>query len=288
MGASREIRQKIGTIKSTQKITRAMQMVAASKMRKAQDRMNAARPYARKILDVIAHLANAHPEYRHPFMEARDISRAGYIVISTDRGLCGALNVNVMRDVVKELKDWEQKKVQTGLCLVGSKADLFFRRYHLNVMAKATHIGDEVSIKDLIGAVKVMTDAYRKREIDVLFIASNTFVNTMVQRPVIQQLLPIASTATEFKARVWDYIYEPNAKDLLQGILTRYLEAQVYAAVIENYACEQASRMLSMKNATDNAGHVIDNLRLIYNKARQAVITNEIAEIVGGAQAINQ
>lgn len=286
MATAREIRSKIRTIKSTQKITRAMQMVAASKMRRAQDRLNTIRPYSQKVLDVISHLANAHPEYRHPFMQVRDIKRVGYIIVSTDRGLCGALNINLFRETLHALSEWKGQHVEQDLCLIGTKAEAFFRRFGGNILAKVHQFGESGHYKDLIGAVKVMVDAYEEKKIDALFIGSNEFVNTMVQRPRLQKLLPIASTAADWKAKVWDYIYEPDARTLLEGLLTRYLETLVYTSVVENFACEQVARMLSMKNATDNAGQVINGLQLVYNKARQAAITTEIAEIVGGAEAI--
>ena len=286
MTTAKEIRSKIGGIKNIQKITKAMQMVAASKMRKAQQRMNASRPYADKILYVISHLMKAHPEYRHIFMEVRPVKCVGFIIITTDRGLCGSLNTNELRVVVKKLKEYSDQKVEQALGLVGNKADSFFRRFGGNIIVKANRIDDETGLKDLIGAVKVMTDSYRKKYIDALFLCSNEFVNTMVQRPKIQPLLPIASEESK-ETYIWDYIYEPDSKMLLDQLLTRYIESQVYQAAVENLACEQAARMLSMKSATDNAGKLMDDLKLIYNKARQAAITNEISEIVSGAQAID-
>lgn len=285
MTSSREIRYKINSIRNTQKITRAMQMVAISKMRKAQERMLAARPYSSKILEVISHLATAHPEFRHPFLEARDIRKVGYIVVSTDRGLVGPLNVALFREIVLDLKPLKKDKIDYDLCLVGTKADAFFTRIGGNIIAKA-HSGEGGSMQDLIGATKVMLDAFMEGKIDALFVASNEFVNTMTQKPFIQKLLPITSTDKDFKKRYWDYIYEPDEEKLLDTLLNRYIESLIYEKVAENFACEQASRMIAMKNATDNAGEIIDRLQLDYNKARQAAITREIAEIVGGAAAI--
>lgn len=286
MTVGREIRTKINSIRNTQKITRAMQMVAASKMKKVQSQMLAARPYADKVLQVVAHLANAHPEYKHPFMVARDIKRVGYVVVTTDRGLCGALNIALLREVVKELKTWEDKKVECDLCLVGSKADAFFRRYGGNVVAKALQPTRARGFNDLIGAGKIMLDLYRSGRIDALFFVFNKFVTTVTQEPHIQQLLPLVSTDAMWKVHYWDYLYEPDAEELLNTLLDRYLESQVYLGVVENDACEQAARMVAMKNATDNAGQVIDDLLLIYHKARQSAITTEITEMIGGAEAL--
>lgn len=286
MTTSREIRTKIETIRSTQKITQAMQMVAASKMRRAQDRMNATLPYTRKILDIISHLSTAHPEYRHPFMQARDIKRVGYVIVSTDRGLCGALNLSLFRDTCRELTQWKQKQVEQDFCVIGTKAEIFFRRLEGRIVARVSRLENMSSLKDLIGAVKVMIDAYLAHRIDALYISSNEFMNTMMQKPRIQPILPIVSIGADWKTRVWDYIYEPDARTLLDSLLTRYIETLVYSAVVENYACEQAARMFAMKNATDNAQQVIESLQLTYNKIRQAAITTEITEIVGGAEAL--
>lgn len=285
MAASREIRYKINSVQKTQKITRAMQMVAASKMRKAQNRMLAARPYSEKILEVISHLANAHPEFQHPFLEAREIKRVGYIIVSTDRGLCGPLNVALFRDILLDIRKWKNKKIEQDYGLIGTKADAFFSRLGSTIVAKA-HSGEGGTMQDLIGATKVMLDAFMEGKIDALFIASNKFMNTMIQKPFIQQLLPIAPSESEKKKAYWDYIYEPDELELLDTLLNRYIESMVYERVAENFACEQAARMFSMKSATDNAGDIIDHLKLDYNKARQAAITREIAEIVGGAAAI--
>jgi F-type H+-transporting ATPase subunit gamma len=286
MAGSKEIRTKIASIKSTQKITNAMEKVAVSKMRRAQMRMSAGRPYAERIRQVIGHLANANPEYRHPFMIERETKRVGYIVISTDRGLCGGLNTNLFKALVKHMASNREQGVEIDLCVIGSKGSAFFRSYGGNVVAAISHIGEEPSINDLIGSVKVMLDGYMDGRIDRLFVVSNKFVNTMVQQPTVDQLVPLVADADAELKHHWDYLYEPDAKQLLDGLLVRYVESQVYQAVIENNACEQASRMMAMKNATDNAGDLISELQLIYNKARQAAITQEISEIVGGAAAL--
>lgn len=286
MPATKEIRDKIESIKKTQKTTRAMEMVAVSKMRKAQERMNTSRPYAKKIRDVIAHLAQSHSEYHHVYMKRREIKNVGYIIVSTDRGLCGGLNVNMFRSVLQDMQQWQQKEVGVNLCLIGRKAEGFFKRIAANVLAVTTHLGDAPKINDLIGVVRVMLEAYEEERIDALYIVSNEFVNTMTQSPVIQQLLPLASKEeTELKHH-WDYIYEPDAKELLDRLLKRYMESQVYQSVIENLACQQAATMVAMKSASDNAGDLIKDLQLVYNKARQAAITQEISEIVGGAEAV--
>ena len=285
MSSSREIRSKIASIKNTQKITRAMQMVAASKMHKAQNRMNATRPYTEKILSVITNLAGAHPEYKNLFMEVRDIKRIGYIVVTTDKGLCGPLNLNVLKETIIELKNWASKGVEQDLCLIGNKADSYFKHFGKNIVSKTSLGDDKTGLKNLIGTVKLIFEEYANKKIDALYISYNKFVNTMSQRALIQQLLPIEPGNKE-QGHYWDYIYEPDAKYLLDKLLRRYVEMQVYQGVVENIACEQAARMLAMKNATDNATDVIADLQLAYNKARQAMITREIAEIVGGAAAI--
>jgi F-type H+-transporting ATPase subunit gamma len=287
MAVGKEIRTKISSIQSTQKITSAMEMVAASKMRKAQDRMEVGKPYARRMRSVVGHIANSAPEYRHIFMEERDISRVGYVVISTDRGLCGGLNINLFKATVKSMKEWADQNIEIDLCLVGAKAAAFFGSYGGNVVAATRDLGEEPSLSDLIGGVKTMLDAYEQGRIDRLFLVSNEFVNTMTQNPTVEQLLPLQAKDDDEMKHHWDYIYEPDAKELLEGLLTRYIETQVYQAVVENGACEQASRMLAMKNATENAGELIDDLQLIYNKARQAAITQELSEIVSGAAAIS-
>ncbi len=287
MAVGKEIRTKITSIKSTQKITSAMEMVAASKMRKAQDRMEVGKPYARRIRSVVGHIANSAPEYRHVYMEERDVKRVGFIVVSTDRGLCGGLNINLFKATIRAMKEWADQDIEIDLSLVGAKAIAFFNSYGGNVIAAARDIGEEPSLEDLIGGVKTMLDAYEEGRIDRLFLVSNEFVNTMTQNPTVEQVLPLQAEDSEDMKHHWDYIYEPEARELLEGLLTRYIESQVYQAVVENAACEQAARMLAMKNATDNAGDLIDELELIYNKARQAAITQELSEIVGGAAAIS-
>ena len=287
MAGAKEVRSKIASIKSTQKITKAMQMVAASKMRRAQERMAASRPYAEKILQVIHHLARATPEYRHSFMAAeRERKRVGYIVVSTDRGLCGGLNSNLFRRLLAEIREARAAGVEPVFCTIGTKALGFFKRFGGTVLAQATHLGDKPHIEDLIGTVKVMLDAFEAKEIDAIYIASNVFVNTMTQRPTILQLVPLVAGEQESMPVHWDYIYEPDAKTVLDSLLTRYIESLVYQAVVENGACEQAARMVAMKAATDNAGSLINELQLVYNKARQAAITQEISEIVSGAAAV--
>jgi F-type H+-transporting ATPase subunit gamma len=264
-----------------------MEMVAASKMRKAQDRMDTSRPYAEKMLQVISHLHHASPEYKHSFMSTeRERKRIGYIVVSSDRGLCGGLNSNLFRKLVVEIKQLKAEGVEPAFCTVGSKALGFFKRFGGNVMAQITHMGDTPHIEDLIGTVKVMLDAYESGEIDAIHIAYNEFVNTMTQKPTVRQLVPIHAEKIESIEHRWDYIYEPDSKSVLDALLTRYIESLVYQSVVENGACEQSARMVAMKAASDNAGSLIDELQLVYNKARQAAITQEISEIVGGAAAV--
>jgi F-type H+-transporting ATPase subunit gamma len=286
MAGAKEIRTKIASIKSTQKITKAMEMVAASKMRRAQERMRAARPYAAKIRDVIGHLRLANPDYRHPYLVEREIRSVGLIIVSTDRGLCGGLNVNVFKQALTTVREWQGRGVEVQLCLVGSKAVQFFRRLRLPVAATVTHLGDRPHLANLIGTIGVLLDAYGQGKIDRLFLLNAEFVNTMSQRPVVRQLLPVEPVKSHELQDMWDYIYEPSAAELLDGLMTRYIEAQVYQGAVENVACEMAARMVAMKSATDNAGKLIDELQLIYNKARQAAITKEISEIVGGAAAV--
>lgn len=286
MAGAKEIRTQIASINSTQKITSAMEMVAASKMRKAQQRMEHSRPYADRIRQVVGHVANANPEYRHIYMQERDVKRVGFIVVASDRGLCGGLNTNLLKSTVQSMKEWHDQNVEIDLCLIGSKAAAFFRSFGGNVSAAISQLGDAPNIADLIGGIKVMLDAYDEGRIDRLSVMYNRFVNTMTQKPINIQLLPLkADEDKEFKHH-WDYIYEPDAKQLLDGLLVRYIESQVYQAVVENNACEQAARMVAMKSATDNAGDLITELQLIYNKARQAAITQEISEIVSGAAAV--
>ena len=286
MAVGKEIRVKINSIKSTMKITRAMEMVAASKMRKAQERMRASRPYAEKMRNVVAHLAHARTEYKHPYMQEREIKRVGFIIISSDRGLCGGLNNNMFKLVVSNMKNWHNKGVGIDLCTIGAKAGTFFTRLKGNIVAKTSHLGDTPQVAELIGVVKVMLDAYDAGRLDRLFFAYNDFVNTMTQRPTIGQLLPIQAEADEKLKHHWDYMYETEAKDILNALLTRYTESLVYQGVVENLSCEQAARMVAMKSASDNAGELIKELQLVYNKARQAAITQEISEIVGGAAAV--
>jgi F-type H+-transporting ATPase subunit gamma len=287
MAGAKEIRSKIASIKSTQKITSAMEKVAVSKMRRAQMRMASGRPYAERIRQVIGHLAHANPEYRHPFMVDRAVKRVGYIVVSSDRGLCGGLNINLFKALVKNMAEWREAKAEADFCVVGGKGASFFRSYGGNVVAAISKLGEEPSLNDLIGSVKVMLDAYSDGRIDRLYLVSNKFVNTMTQKPEVQQLLPLAATEDEgMQKGLWDYLYEPDAQSLLDSLMVRFIESQVYQAVLENNACEQAARMIAMKNATDNAGDLISGLQLVYNKARQAAITQEISEIVGGAAAV--
>ncbi|MCP3868721.1 MAG: F0F1 ATP synthase subunit gamma [Gammaproteobacteria bacterium] len=286
MAGAKEIRTQIASIKNTQKITSAMEMVAAAKMRKAQNRMAATRPYAEKMRQVIGHLDQAHPEYKHSFMTEREVKRVGYIIVSSDRGLCGGLNNNLFRALVKEIKAQDDDGVKSSFCTVGSKALGFFRHFGGKVMAQITQIGDKPHIEDLIGTVKVMLDAYEAGEVDRIYVCYNRFVNTMTQEPTIEQLVPITSKEEENLSHHWDYIYEPDSKDVLDNLLSRYLEALVYQSVVENGASEQSSRMVAMKSATENADGLIDELQLVYNKARQAAITQEISEIVSGAAAV--
>ncbi len=286
MASGKEIRTQIKSVQNTQKITRAMEMVAASKMRKAQDRMDASRPYADKMRAVIHHLAFAHSEYKHSYLEEREVKKVGYIVISSDRGLCGGLNNNLFKDALNAMKDWQDKNVDIELCTIGSKATGFFKRVS-DLKATATHLGDAPGITDLIGTVKVMLDAYDNGEIDRLYLIYNRFVNTMTQEPTILQMLPVEKGEQEEELVYhWDYIYEPDAKTVLDNLLVRYIESQVYQGVVENIACEMAARMVAMKAATDNAGNLIGELQLVYNKARQAAITQELSEIVAGASAV--
>jgi len=287
MSTGREIRTKIASVKNTQKITKAMEMVAASKMRKAQARMRTSRPYAEKMRQVIGHLAASSSEYRHPYLIRREsIKRVGFIVISTDRGLCGSMNANLFKTTILKMREWHDQKVEIDLCLIGKKAEGFFRRFGGNVVATANHLGDAPKVADLIGIVKVMLDAYNENRLDALYITCNHFVNSMTQQPEMAQLLPLEISDIVKETGHWDYIYEPDARELLTALLVRYVETQVYQSVVENMACEQAARMVAMKNASDNAGELISDLQLVYNKARQAVITREIAEITAGAEAV--
>jgi len=286
MAGAKELRKQIGSIKNTQKITSAMQMVAASKMRKAQDRMAKGRPYTDQIRSVIGHMANASSEYHHQFMKEREVRRVGYIIVTTDKGLCGGLNVNLLKAVVADMKKWVEQDVETDLCLIGNKGIQFFRTYGGRILAATQNIGESPEVADLIGSIKVMLDAFEEGNVDKIYLANNVFVNTMSQEPTVRQLVPLDPTDDAAMKSRWDYIYEPEAKELIEDLLTRYIEAQVYQAVVENVACEQAAKMVAMKSATENAGELIDELELIMNNARQAAITQEISEIVGGAAAV--
>jgi F-type H+-transporting ATPase subunit gamma len=287
MAVGKEIRSKIASIKNTQKITRAMEMVAASKMRKTKDRMQATRPYSARIGQIIKHLAHANPEYKHSFLVQRDIERAGIIIISSDRGLCGGLNSNLFRKALSQLTAWEKMRLEVDVCAVGTKASGFFSGLKTNLVGQATKLGDTPHLHDVVGIIKIMLDAYAEGRIDALYIFYNEFVNTMTQKPTITKLLPIVADELEEElGGHWDYIYEPDAKEVLDHLLIRYIESIVYQGLVENNACEQAARMVAMKSASDNAGNLIKELQLIYNKARQAAITQEISEIVAGAAAV--
>jgi len=287
MASTKEIRTKIASIKSTQKITNAMQLVAASKIKKAQARMAASMPYAERVRFVISHVASSHSEFHSPFLEARkQIKKVGYIVVSSDRGLCGGLNINLFKALLQDMRNWHQQNIDISLCLIGSKAEIFFKNKAVNIASHVANLGDDPKIGDLIGTLRIMSQAYRNAKLDKLFIIYNEFINTMTQRPKILQLLPLEIIAEENKTRYWDYIYEPDTEKLLNNLLRRYGESQVYQAIIDNMACEQAARMVAMKNATDNAAELMDGLQLLYNKTRQADITQEITEIVGGAEAV--
>ncbi|MGD8808855.1 MAG: F0F1 ATP synthase subunit gamma [Gammaproteobacteria bacterium] len=286
MASGKEIRSKISSVRNTQKITRAMQMVAASKLRRTQDRMEASRPYAERIRTVIGHLSEANPDERHPYLDAREVRRVGYIIVTTDRGLCGSLNVNLFRPVVADIRRWRDQGVEADLCLIGAKGAAYFRRLDVNIAAVTTHLDEDPRVSELIGAITTMTDAYRNGTIDRLFVVHNEFVNTMSQKPEITTLLPVEPIDRESLQEHWDYIYEPSSADVLENVLDRYIESSVYRAVVENVACEMAAKMVAMKAATENAGKFIEQLQLAYNKARQAAITQEIAEIVGGAAAV--
>ena len=286
MANAKELRKQIGSIKNTQKITSAMEMVAASKMRKAQERMARGRPYSDHIRSVIGHVANASPEYHHEFMVERDVKRVGFIVITTDKGLCGGLNINLLKKVIGEIKTWSEQEIEYDLCLIGNKGAQFFRSYGGNVVAASSHVSESPEVSDLIGSIKVMLEAFEEGKVDKIFLANNVFVNTMTQTPTIRQLVPLDPEEDEGMKHRWDYIYEPDARQLIEGLVTRFIESQVYQGVVENVACEQAAKMIAMKSATDNAGDLIDELQLIMNNARQAAITQELSEIVSGAAAV--
>lgn len=287
MAVGKEIRVKIASIKNTQKITRAMEMVAASKMRKTKERMLATRPYSMKIGQIIKHLAHANPEYKHSFLIQRDVKRVGIVIISSDRGLCGGLNANLFRKLLTQLAEWEKAGIEVDVCTIGTKASGFFSNLPPNLVGQVTKTGDTPHLQDIIGIIKIMLDSYNEGLIDELYVVSNEFVNTMTQRPTIERLLPVVAEQIENKlSGHWDYIYEPDAKEVLDHLLRRYIESIIFQGLVENNACEQAARMIAMKSASDNAGNLIKELQLIYNKARQAAITQEISEIVGGAAAV--
>ncbi|MCE9788629.1 F0F1 ATP synthase subunit gamma [Shewanella chilikensis] len=286
MAGAKEIKTKIASVKNTQKITSAMEMVAASKMRKAQDRMAASRPYAESMRKVIGHVAQGSLEYKHPYLEVREPKRVGYIVVATDRGLCGGLNVNLFKKVVADVKSWKEQGAEVEFCPIGARSVQFFKSFGGKVQAHASGLGDAPKLADLIGTVRVMLQAYNEGKLDRLYVVFNKFVNTMTQTPVIEQLLPLPKSDDDDVAHRWDYIYEPDPKVLLDKLLVRYVESQVYQGVVDNIASEQAARMVAMKAATDNAGTLIDDLQLVYNKARQAAITQELSEIVSGAAAV--
>ena len=287
MASGKEIRNKIKSIQNTQKITKAMEMVAASKMRRAQERMLQARPYAEKMRTVVAHLSQANLEYKHSFTQEREVERVGFIIVSSDRGLCGGLNINLFREAVNALSNWQDRGVEIDETTIGSKSLGFFRRIGSNIVSEATRLGDAPQLSELIGAMKVMLDAYTDGRIDRLYLVHNRFVSTMSQEPTVEQLLPThADEPDENLTRHWDYLYEPDAQDVVDALMTRYVESLIYQGVVENIACEMAARMVAMKSASDNAGNLIDDLQLVYNKARQASITQEISEIVSGAAAV--
>lgn len=290
MAGAKEIKTKIASVQSTQKITKAMEMVATSKMRKTQDRMAASRPYSETIRNVISHVSKASIGYKHPFLVEREVKKIGILVISTDRGMCGGLNVNLFKTTLNQIKNWKEQNISTDLGLIGSKGISFFRSFgFINIKGQLSGLGDTPALEELIGVANTMFDAYRNGEIDAVYIAYNKFVNTMSQKPVVQQLVPLPESKDDHlneRQQTWDYLYEPEPKVLLDSLLVRYLESQIYQAVVDNLASEQAARMVAMKAATDNAGNLINDLRLVYNKARQASITNELNEIVAGAAAI--
>ena len=287
MSGSKEIVGQIKSIKNTRKVTRALEMVSASKIRKAQDRMQASRPYARMIRQAIGHLAHANPEYRHPFTERREtVQRVGYIVISSDRGLCGGLNNNMFRQLLKDFRAHQEAGREVSLVLIGRKAQQFFKNIRVEIAAAVQDLGEQPQIEQLIGSIKVMLDGYREETIDELYVCYNNFINTMTQRVTVDQVLPLPATSEEPMLQYWDYIYEPDPQSLLDDLLVRYIESLIYNATMENLASEHAARMVAMKNASDNANNLIDELNLAYNKARQAAITQELSEIVSGASAV--
>ena len=287
MAGAKEIRTQIKSIQNTQKITKAMEMVAASKMRKAQDRMRASRPYAEKMRNVVAHMGKAHPEYKHPYLMQREARRVGLIVISTDQGLCGGLNINLFKTAIRSMKEWRGQNLEIDIAVIGAKAMGFFKRLGGNVVSENSHLGDTPRIEELIGSVKVMLDAYDEGDIDGLYLANNVFVNTMTQKPTVEQLLPVVGDDSDEELKHhWDYIYEPDAREVMDGLLMRYIESLVYQGLVENISCEMAARMVAMKAASENAGDLIGELQLVYNKVRQGAITQELSEIVSGAAAV--
>ncbi|MDP3560342.1 MAG: F0F1 ATP synthase subunit gamma [Legionellaceae bacterium] len=288
MAKASGIRSKIASIKNTQKITRAMEMVAASKMRKTQEKMRASKPYAEKMYEVVKHVARSSSEYKHSFLQAREVQRVGFIIVTSDRGLCGGLNANLFRESVQRIRGYQEQGKEIALALVGRKAKSFFRRVGGTVLAAVDSLGDTPSVQSLVGVVKTMVDAYNEGQLDALYIVYNEFKNTMTQTPTCKQLLPLPISEEDVKSlgHRWDYIYEPEAKSLLDILFGRYIEVQVYQSVVENIACEQAAKMVAMKNATENASELIKKFQSAYNKARQAAITQELSEIVGGASAI--
>jgi F-type H+-transporting ATPase subunit gamma len=287
MAGGKEITTKIRSIENTRKVTSALEMVSASKIRKTQALMNATRPYARMIRRVMGHLSKANPEYRHPFTVRREeIKKVGYVIVSSDRGLCGGLNTNLFKLVLASVREWQEKDAEVSMVTLGKKASAFFKNIKVEIAAHTSELGEKPQIEDLIGSIKVMLDAYREEKVDLVYVVYNEFINTMTQSPTLEQLLPLPDTDDEEIHDIWDYIYEPDAEELLDTVLVRYIEADVYHAVLENLASENAARMIAMKNATDNAGDLIDELTLVFNKARQAAITQEISEIVGGAAAV--
>ena len=287
MAGGREIKTKIKSVQNTRKVTRALEMVSASKIRKAQERMKASRPYARAMKQVIGHLAQANSEFQHPYLvERAETKRVGYIIVSSDRGLAGGLNNNLFRKVLGEIRTWQEKGVEVDVVTIGQKASVYFRRIKVEMLASATHLGDQPRLDQLVGVIKVMLDSYNAGSLDRVFVAYNEFVNTMTQHVAFDQLLPLPAPETQVAKHDWDYLYEPDAETVLEHVLTRYVESLVYQAVLENVASEHAARMVAMKSASDNANKLIETLQLIYNKARQAAITQEISEIVGGAAAV--
>ena len=287
MAGGREIKTKIKSVQNTRKVTRALEMVSASKIRKAQERMKASRPYARAMKQVIGHLAQANSEFKHPYLvERKDPKRVGYIIVSSDRGLAGGLNNNLFRKLLGEIRTWQQQGVEVDVVTIGQKASVFFRRIKVEMLASVTHLGDVPHVEQLVGVIKVMLDAYSAGKIDRVYLSYNNFVNTMTQRAAFDQLLPLAASETQVAHHDWDYLYEPDAQTVLEHVLTRYIESLVYQSVLENVASEHAARMVAMKSASDNATKLIGTLQLVYNKARQAAITQEISEIVGGAAAV--